>query len=179
GTSLVGSRHSSSDRLAKTRSTAVSSASSTEIVSAYDRMLTPSNCPCGSEAPAAAAGCPAPDPLASSVKALMSRSLTGPARAVKRTARADRGTARVRLSHPRGQVGRDEPGQVQVMREGGGAWVVAQGPVDLPEEHVREVDIECALAGDLKCAGTQPLAEGIAVVQVEQQRRQVECAVTG
>ena len=62
-----------------------------------------------------------------------------------------------------GQVGGDEPGQAQVMGEGGGAGVVAQGPVDLPEHHVREVDVECVLISDLKRAGLQPLADRVAV----------------
>jgi hypothetical protein len=44
--------------------------------------------------------------------------------------------------------------------------MVAQGPVDLPEHHVREVGVERAPTGELECAAAQPLTDAVAVIQV-------------
>jgi hypothetical protein len=42
--------------------------------------------------------------------------------------------------------------------------MVAQGPVDLPQHHVREVGVECAPVGQLECAAAQPLTDVVAVI---------------
>ena len=57
--------------------------------------------------------------------------------------------------------------------------MVVQGPVDLPEYHVREVGIERALVCEFECAAAQSLADAVAVVEVEQHGRQFERAVAG
>jgi hypothetical protein len=95
GTSFVGSRHSPSDRPAKTRSTATSSASSTEIVSSYEPMPTSSHrvlAGPGHRVPPVRIH-RLPDLSTSSSNAMMSRSLTGLGRGVKETTRADGSTS--------------------------------------------------------------------------------------
>ena len=51
---------------------------------------------------------------------------------------------------------------------------MAQGPVDLAEQHVRQVGAERAPAGELERAAADPVTDAGAVIQVEQHGRQVE-----
>ena len=41
---------------------------------------------------------------------------------------------------------------------------MAQGPVDLSEQQVREVGAERAPAGEIECAAAQPLTDVVAVM---------------
>lgn len=50
-----------------------------------------------------------------------------------------------------------------MVRGGAGPRVVTQGPVHLPEQHVRKVGIERALVSELQSTAVQPLAEAVAV----------------
>ena len=56
--------------------------------------------------------------------------------------------------------------------------MVVQGPVGLPEHHVREVGIERVPVGEFECAAAQPLTDVVAVIQVKQHGRRVERPVT-
>ena len=57
--------------------------------------------------------------------------------------------------------------------------MVAQGRVDLPQHHVREVAAGRLRAGQLQQPGAQQVADIVVVVEVEQQGRQVKGTVTG
>ena len=62
---------------------------------------------------------------------------------------------------------------------GGGRWVVAHGPLHLAQHYVREVGASCLVTGQLQQAGTEPGPDPIVVVDVEQQRGQVERTIPG
>ena len=57
--------------------------------------------------------------------------------------------------------------------------VVAHGPVHLPQHDVREVGAGRLGPGQFEQAGTEPGPDPVVVVGVEQQRREVERAITG